>query len=114
MIARAALGELGPVDKDRSRRQHRRQQAAPGQGARTDIHAAYCAPPLNQRAIRRRSASVMWVMLPGGITRETQTCWSIIAARARISSCVSKITPLGGAAKPSCVGFVAWQGWQRA
>ena len=36
------------------------------------------------------------------------------AARARISCGVSSTTPLGGAAKPSCVGRVAWQATQRA
>ena len=39
---------------------------------------------MNQRAIRRRSASVMGVRFPGGMTRVTHTCWLIIAARARI------------------------------
>ena len=44
-VARAAVGELGPVDKDRGRRQRRRQQATPGQGARTDVHGAIVRRP---------------------------------------------------------------------
>src|SRR5262249_53544585 len=82
----AALGDMRPKENDRNCRQCPRQQAAPRHPSPASHHGRYCAPPLNHRAIRRRSASVMWVRLPGGMTRVAQTCWLIIAARARISS----------------------------
>ena len=112
-VALSTLGDVRPVEKDRDCRQYRRQQAAPWHPSRASHHGRYSAPPLNQRAIMRRSASVMWVRFPGGMTRVIHTCWLIIAAGPEFVG-GSRTTPLGGAAKPSCVGLAAWQDWQRS
>ena len=44
-VAGTAVGDVGPVEEDRGRRQRRREQATPGQGARADNHGAIVRRP---------------------------------------------------------------------